>query len=110
MVSDDEGADVAAFGFGDEALDEDVLFRGLEGFDDRFGDLGGFGEDDADALGALEDLDDDGRAPMRLIAGRTSFRSRTKVVWGMPMSWRERIWRERSLSRELEMPAAVLGV
>jgi hypothetical protein len=51
-----------------------------------------------------------GAPPTRSMAGRTSARLRTKAVAGMPMSWRERIWMARSLSRELVMPLAVLGV
>ena len=45
-----------------------------------------------------------GAPPIRAIAGSTSRRSRTKVVRGMPIPWRLRIWRERSLSREFAMP------
>ena len=51
-----------------------------------------------------------GAPPTRSIAGSTSARSRTKVVAGMPTSWRDRIWIERSLSREFAIPAAVVGV
>ena len=51
-----------------------------------------------------------GAPPTRSIAGITSARSRTNVVGGIPMLWRERIWVARSLSRELLIPAAVLGV
>ena len=34
----------------------------------------------------------------------------TNVVAGILMSWRDRIWKARSLSRELVMPFAVFGV
>ena len=51
-----------------------------------------------------------GAPPTRSIAGITSARSRTNVVGGITTSWRERICEARSLSRELLMPAAVLGV
>ena len=40
-----------------------------------------------------------GAPPTRSIAGSTSARLRTNVVAGMPMSWRDRIWVARSLSR-----------
>ncbi len=51
-----------------------------------------------------------GAPPTRSIAGSTSWRLRTKEVFGMPMSWRDRIWMARSLSREFVMPLAVFGV
>ena len=51
-----------------------------------------------------------GAPPTRSIAGITSARLRTNVVGGIPMSWRDRICVARSLSRELVMPFAVLGV
>ena len=51
-----------------------------------------------------------GAPPTRSIAGSTSVRSRTKVVAGIPMSWRLRICVARSLSRELVMPLDVFGV
>ena len=51
-----------------------------------------------------------GAPPTRSMAGSTSLRSRTKAVAGIPMSWRDRIWIARSLSRELVMPVAVFGV
>ena len=51
-----------------------------------------------------------GAPPTRSIAGITSARSRTNVVAGIAMWCRDRIWVARSLSRELVMPAAVLGV
>ncbi len=61
-VADDEGADVASLALGDKLLDEHVLAGGLERLDDRLGDLLGVGEDDADALRAFQQLDDDRRA------------------------------------------------
>ena len=51
-----------------------------------------------------------GAPPTRSMAGSTSSRLVTNVVAGMPMSWRVRIWKARSLSRELVMPLAVFGV
>ena len=51
-----------------------------------------------------------GAPPTRSIAGSTSLRLRTKVVAGMPMLCRDRIWIDLSLSREFAMPLAVLGV
>ncbi len=51
-----------------------------------------------------------GAPPTRSIAGRTSARSRTNAVAGIPMLCRERICVARSLSRALAMPLAVFGV
>ena len=73
--------------------------------------LAEFGQDHAHALRALEQLDDDRRPAdpldrrQHVLAVAHEGRSR-----GMPMSCRLRICSERSLSRELAMPAAVLGV
>jgi hypothetical protein len=47
---------------GDERLDQDVLLGVVERLDDRLGDLAVGCEDHPDALGALEQLDHDGRA------------------------------------------------
>ncbi len=51
-----------------------------------------------------------GAPPTMSIAVDTSPRLRTNTVAGMSISWRERIWVARSLSREFMIPAAVLGV
>ena len=51
-----------------------------------------------------------GAPPTRSIAGITSARSRTNVVAGIATPCRDRICVARSLSRELLMPPAVLGV
>ncbi len=51
-----------------------------------------------------------GAPPTRSMAGMTSARSRTKVVGGIPMLCRDRIWVARSLSREFAMPHEVFGV
>ena len=51
-----------------------------------------------------------GAPPTCSMAGSTSERSRTNIVAGIPMPWRERIWVALSLSREFEMPWDVLGV
>jgi hypothetical protein len=51
-----------------------------------------------------------GAPPTRSIAGITSPRPCTKVVAGIPIWWRDRIWVARSLSRLLAMPHEVLGV
>ncbi len=51
-----------------------------------------------------------GAPPTRSMAEVTSARSRTKVVAGIPMLWRDRIWVARSLSRLLVMPYAGFGV
>ena len=61
-VADDEGADVLALALRDEFLEQDLLLGAVERLDDGFGDLDLVGEDDADALGAFEQLDDDRRA------------------------------------------------
>ena len=45
-----------------------------------------------------------GAPPTRSMAGRTSFLSRTNVVFGIPMWWRLRYCIERSLSRDVPMP------
>ena len=59
------------------------------------------GEDHADALRALEQLDDDRRAADALDRGQDVRRGRARrPSAGMPMSWRLRICSERSLSRE----------
>ncbi len=50
-----------------------------------------------------------GAPPTRLMAGSTSFLSRTNVVFGMPIWCRLRICRLRSLSREFEIPADVFA-
>ena len=59
-IANDHRPDVAAFAFGDELLDQHVLACELKGFDDGFGDLHGVGQDDADALGSLDQLDNNG--------------------------------------------------
>ena len=109
-VADDEGADVAAPALADEALDEHVLLRAVQGLDDRLGDLDVGREDDADALRALEQLDDDRRAADTLDRRHARRRgcARTSSA-GIPMLWRERICVARSLSRALVMPFAVFG-
>ncbi len=61
-IAHDEGAHVAALALGDELLHQHVLPRALERLDDGGGHVAAVGEDDADALGAFEELDDDGRA------------------------------------------------
>ena len=51
-----------------------------------------------------------GAPPTRSIAGRTSPRSRTNVVAGMPTPWLEKSWVDRNLSREFAIPVEVFGV
>jgi hypothetical protein len=92
-----------------KALDEHLLIRAVEGLDDRLGDLASGREDDADALRALEELDDDGAPPTISIAGTTSARLRTKAVAGMSMLWRERIWVARNLSRAVHDAVGGVG-
>jgi hypothetical protein len=92
-LADDEGADVFAFAFGDEFLEEDLLFGGVEGLDDGFGDFDFISEDDADALCAFEEFDDDGCAA-------DAFEGAFEVAFVIDVGG----------GRELLMPAAVLGV
>ena len=68
-VADDDGPDVATLALLDEGLDEHLLVRAVQGLDDRFGDLARGRQDDADALRALEQLDDDGCAAHHLDRG-----------------------------------------
>ena len=94
----------------DELLDQHVLLRRVQRLDDRLGDLDLGREDDADALRALEQLDDDGRAADPL--------DRRAHVGAVAHERRRRhadvVAREdlvaRSLSRAFEMPFAVFGV
>ena len=58
LVADHEAADVGAAGLLDELLHQDVGVEPAEGLDDRLGGLRGLGQHHADALGALEQLDD----------------------------------------------------
>ena len=51
-----------------------------------------------------------GAPPTRSMAGSTSLRSRTNAVFGIPLSWRDRIWIARSLSREFVMPFGDSGL
>ncbi len=69
-VSEHDRADVAPRALAHELLDQDVLLRALQRLDDRFGDLHGVGEDHADALCALEQLDDHRRAADPLDRGK----------------------------------------
>src|SRR5665647_1467901 len=62
LAADDQRADIAAVRLADELLNHDVHVVGAERFDDRLGRALGLGENDAHALGALEQLDDDGDA------------------------------------------------
>ena len=61
FAADDKGADVAPGGFLDELLDQDVGFHATKSFDHRLRRLMGFPEHHADALGSLEQFDDDRR-------------------------------------------------
>ena len=58
-VADDEGTDVPPATLAHEPLDQHVLVRRVQRLDDRLGHLDLGGEDDADALSALEQLDHD---------------------------------------------------
>ena len=108
-VADDQGADVAALALADEPLDQDVLPGALQRLDDRLGDL---------AVGARitpmpwvpsSSLITTGAPPTRSIAGITSARSRTKVVAGIAMLWRDRICVARSLSRAVRDAVGGVG-
>ncbi len=68
LVSDDQGPDVAALALGDESLDQHVLLGRLQGLDHGLRDLGVGCEDDPDALGSLQQLDDD-RCPTHPLDG-----------------------------------------
>ena len=86
-------------------------FVRVQRLDDRLGDLDLRREDDADALRALEQLDDDRRAADALDRRHARRRGCARTSWrGMPMLCRDRICVARSLSREFEMPFAVFGV
>ncbi len=70
LVSDHEGAHVAAFALLDELLQQDVHLGGSrQRLDHRLGDLGRISENDSDALGAFEQLDDHRRAAESLDPG-----------------------------------------
>ena len=57
-VTDHESPNVLALAFSHEFLDKNVLLRALKRFNDRLGNLLIVGQNDADTLGALEQLDD----------------------------------------------------
>ena len=63
LVTDDEAADICATGFLDELLGEDVGLQAHEGLDHTFCGFVGLCQHHADTLGALEQLDDQGRPP-----------------------------------------------
>ncbi len=58
LVADDEATDVGAAGLLDVLLHHDVGLHAHEGLDHRLGGLVGLGQHHADALGALQQLDD----------------------------------------------------
>ena len=60
-AADDDDAQVGALRLADELLDDDVGLEPLERLEHALGSLLGLGEHDADALRALEQLDDDRR-------------------------------------------------
>ena len=61
LAADHQRADIGAARFLDEFLHQDVDVGPAEGLDHRLGRGHGLGENDADALRALEQLDDHGR-------------------------------------------------
>jgi hypothetical protein len=62
LVADDEAADVGAAGLLDVLLHQDVGLQPHEGLDHALGRLLRLGQHHADALGALQQLDDQRRA------------------------------------------------
>ena len=52
-VTDDKGAHILAFAFGNEFLEQDLLFGGVQGFDDGFRDLDLVRQNHPHALGAF---------------------------------------------------------
>ena len=61
-VSDNNGANVFAFAFFDEFLNQHILLSAVQRFNNRFRDFGGIGEYDANALRPLKNFDNDGSA------------------------------------------------
>ena len=58
-VSDDKGANVFALAFGNEFLDQDVLFLALQQLDEGGSRRGSLSQQHADTLRAFDQLDDD---------------------------------------------------
>ena len=83
----------------------------LQGLDDRLGNLGGVGQDHADTLGALEQLDDHRRAAelldRRQVRRCASARKRSAECRSL---CRLRTWIERNLSRETAIACDELSV
>ena len=65
-----DGAYVLSLAFRDELLNQYVLLLALQQFDDGRGDLLGMGEQDADPLGAFQELDYHGYAAHSLDGGQ----------------------------------------
>ena len=61
LVANDEATDVGAACFGNELLHHEVRLESAKRLDHALGGLLRLGEHDANTLGALEQLDDDGR-------------------------------------------------
>ncbi len=78
--ADHQHAHVAALGFRDVFLHEDVDVGRAERFHDRFRRCFGFRQDHAHALRALDELDDDGRAAHLVddVSRRSSACARTR--------------------------------
>ena len=68
-TTDDKRAHVGASGFFDEVLNQHVLPRALQRFDNGFGDFVAVGQNHADALRALKQFDDYRRAADALNGG-----------------------------------------
>ena len=111
LAVDHERADVGAPGLRDELLHEDVGVELPEGRDDGLRGLLGLGEHDADALRALDELDDERRAADDVCTRPSmSFVECAKPVTGSPMPARARSCSERSLSRERVMACELFSV
>ena len=104
LAADHDGAEVAPFGFLDEGLDEDVLAQGAMASRTDSADLTDSARMTPIPCVPSSSFRITGAPPTLRIAERTSSLRRAKAVGGMPMSWRERSCRLRSLSRLLEMP------
>jgi hypothetical protein len=74
FAADDKAADIAASGFLDELLHEDIRFQPAKSFDDRFGCLAIFGKNDSHTLCPLDDFYDQ-RCATHEVAGSAAYRA-----------------------------------
>ena len=106
---DDDGAQIAPARLGDVLLEDDVLAHRPERLEQRAHGLRRLGDHRADALRALLELHDGGRAPMSLSATGTASGVRAQTVVGTSMCFFVRSCIARSLSRERAIAIAVLS-